>query len=119
MVYDDDGLHLEQLLPQRLLETHVLRALDGQPVPGVVVHHLRDGQEAALEVAQLEVARVRVATDLHVHEALGAPEIEIIWLTRERGSVESLFQWTYNTTQKECFPLCIFSSGAENLIERN
>ena len=69
------GDELQQLLPQRRLETHVLCALDGQPVPGVVVDHLGDGEEATGEVAQLEVSAGRVATDLHVHEALGAPVI--------------------------------------------
>lgn len=70
--YDTDSKS-EQLLPERRPEAHVLGPPDGQPVPGVVVHHLRDGDEAALEVAQLELPGGRVAPDAHVHEALGAP----------------------------------------------
>ena len=63
----------EQVDGDRLLETHVLGALDGQPVPGVVVDHLRDGQEPPLEVAQLEVPVHRVPPDPHVHVAASAP----------------------------------------------
>ena len=64
---------LKQVDGDWLLETHVLGALDGQPVPGVVVNHLRDGQEPPLEVAQLEVPVDRVSADPHVHVAASAP----------------------------------------------
>lgn len=74
------GSPSQELLHDGLLEAHVLRALDGQPVPGVVVHHLRHRHEAAAEVAQLEVARLGVAADLHVHEALRAPEMIITFV---------------------------------------
>jgi len=54
----------------------VLGSLDRQPVPGVVVDHLRDGEEPSLEVAQLEVAPCNVATYTHVHVTAGTPESE-------------------------------------------
>ncbi len=38
-----------------------------------MVHHLWHRHEAPLKVAQLEVAALGVATNLHVHVALGAP----------------------------------------------
>ena len=50
-------------------------ALNRKPVPRVVVRHLRDRHEAPLKVAQAELAALRVAADLHVHETSGAPEI--------------------------------------------
>jgi hypothetical protein len=54
----------------------VLGSLDRQPVPGVVVYHLRDGEEPSLEVAQLEVSSGNVATYTHVHVTAGTPESE-------------------------------------------
>lgn len=63
----------EELLPERRLEAHVLGALDGEPVPRVVVHHLWHRHEPPREVAQLELAARRVPPDPHVHEAPGAP----------------------------------------------
>ena len=51
----------------------MLRPLDRQPVPGVVVHHLGDGKEPAFEVTQLEIPIHRVTPNSHVHVASRAP----------------------------------------------
>ena len=60
----------QQLFADRLEQAHVLCAPDGQPVEGVVCHHLRHGPEGLAELAQDDVSR-GVALDAHVHEAAG------------------------------------------------
>ena len=52
----------------------MLRPLDGEAVPGVVVNHLRNGDEAPREVADLEVSVLGVPANPHVHVSSGAPE---------------------------------------------
>ena len=67
--------HSQELFTERLLEADVLRALDGQPVDGVVVDHVGDGGEGPAELAQDVLARPRLL-DAHVHEPVAAPEIK-------------------------------------------
>lgn len=64
---------LEELNGYWLFQAHVLCALDGQPVPGVVVHHLGHSEEPSGEITELEVSIFGIPTYLHMHESLGAP----------------------------------------------
>ena len=54
----------------------MLGALDRKPVPCVVMSHLRDRHETALEITKAEFATVRIAADFHVHETSGTPEMK-------------------------------------------
>ena len=65
--------HLQQLLAQWHLQTDVLRPLDGQPVDGVVVDHVRDAVEWSAELAQ-DVLSTWCQLDPHVHESMTASE---------------------------------------------
>ena len=52
----------------------MLRALNGQPIPGIVVDHQWNAHESPLKVAQLEIAVLRIASYLHVHVTPRTPE---------------------------------------------
>jgi len=58
------------------LQAHVLCALDRQSVPGVVVNHLRNGEEPPRKIGKLEVAVESVTADPHVHVPAGTPKSE-------------------------------------------
>ena len=60
----------------------MLGALDRKPVPRVVVSHLRDRHETALEITEAEFATLRIAADFHVHETSGTPKMN--------GKIESV-----------------------------
>lgn len=66
-------MFLQKLYVDWYLQAHVLSAFDWQPVPGVVVNHLRDGQEPAGKVAQLKVSVHSVPSNPHVHVSSGTP----------------------------------------------
>ena len=54
----------------------MLGALDRKPVPRVVMSHLRDSHETALEITEAEFATLRVAADFHVHETSSTPKMK-------------------------------------------
>ena len=64
----------EQLLLDRLLQAHVLRPLNGNPVAGVVVYHLGHRHEVAGKVAETEIVVCGIATDTKMHESFGTPK---------------------------------------------
>lgn len=65
-----EGLHNDGVQ-----QGHVLGSSDRQLVRGVVVDDLRDGGEGGAVLAQHEAAVSRLA-ELHVHEALTAPDAQ-------------------------------------------
>ena len=54
----------------------MLGALDRKPVPRVVMSHLRDSHETALEITEAEFATLRVAADFHVHKTSSTPKMK-------------------------------------------
>ena len=63
----------QELFAKRFLQADMLGALDGEPVDGVVVDHVRDGGEGSTELAQDILTPCRLLNS-HMHEPMAAPE---------------------------------------------
>lgn len=92
-----EGLH-DDGVQQR----HVLGSSDRQLVCGVVMNDLGDGEEGGAVLPQHVMANCRLG-ELHVHEALTAPDRK-----EEHLLSQSIPNWNEGSSDRSC-SLCLYS----------